>query len=135
MNVPRQHVVKRGDVVESFISSCDTVLINPDGHGECKCFVVHAVIGTCSERVWAVCSELKKVGTNCIYKVGSASTSSLKLLALSNSVRRVYNCNHRTPNESAESSYNSHSNDMDTLLCGDSAFLLRRRDGYPPRQA
>ena len=130
----KQHVVKRGDVVECFTNDdiSDHTLVHPDekGLGQSKCFVLHSIVGTCSEKLWGVGSELQRIGSSSLYKVRSSSKSCLKLIALTPSVRRVYSSNHRLRNEL------THSNTaINNLLCGGSYFLLRRRDGYPPRQA
>ena len=130
----KQHTLKRGDVIECFINLdiSGHGLVHPDenGRGESKCFVLHSIVGTCSEKLWGVCSELERIDSSSLYKLRSSSKTSLQLISLSSSVRRVFSTNNRLRNEL------THSNTtINNLLSGGSSFLLRRRDGYPPRQA
>ena len=129
----KQLVVKRGDVVECFIigDRSDQILVHADekGRGQSKCFLIHSIIGKCSEKLWVVGSELERLGSSSLYKLRSSSKTSLQLIGLRSSVHRVYSSNHGLGNEL------THCNkDINNLICGGSEFLLRRRDGYPPRQ-
>ena len=126
-----QHALTSGDVIECFISdgsqngkviNCDT-----EGFGARYMFLIYCLLGCHEKEIWAVCSQLELCSGGNRYALKSRDTAELQLIKLKHFVRRVYatNCSPNT---------NQHQRKLG-LKGGGQVFVLRRSDGYPPRQA
>lgn len=127
----KQNVIAADDAIEFFVdpNQRDNLVLHPskNGKGSSYVFVVHTIVGRNENNVWAVCSRLRAVsnGKEGLYKSTSMQRSHLQLIKLNDVVRRA----HVIPR------YNSSSRPSSCLCDGGTAFVLRRKDGYPPRQA
>ncbi len=119
-----------GDSVELIINNNELnnslIEANTSGEGICVPFVIHIILGYEQSEIWAVCSILKKVDSSNVYKAENLLPNGLRLVKLTSSVRRVFVLPNLTLTSSTSNS---------KLRNGGMSFLLRRKDGYPPRQS
>lgn len=134
-----QHSVQKGDVIESFVDEdvMQQVLIAPksDGTGVSAVFLIRALVGWNNSELWELVTEVTEVSKD-VYRSVSLRVDDCKLLMISYSVRKVHPihpCN-LDPGCTIQVDI-KHVHHGVTIEDMGAYYLIRQRDGYPPRQA